>query len=92
MQGAACSPLGPRLKFLLPQIFSRVWLRSSIGIAGLSQHDPDGCQAQESERLAVEAFPILGEAAAAVGLADDAFDNPAFGQHRQAFVHTGAGK
>ena len=68
----------------------RVCPRTSHGIAELSQHEADGCQAQESEPLAVEAFPILGEAAAAVEPADGAFHDPAFGQHLEAFGHIGS--
>ena len=41
----------------------RCYPKTSLGISELSQHEPDGCQAQEGQRLAVEAFPILGKIA-----------------------------
>ena len=44
----------------------------------------------EGEGLAVQAFPILGQPAAAVEPGDGAFDNPAPGQHDEAFGLIGA--
>jgi hypothetical protein len=41
-----------------PKTFSR--------ITEFSQHEADGCEFQERESAAVEIFPILGEATAAV--------------------------
>jgi hypothetical protein len=39
--------------------YLRVRPRTSGGIAELSQHEPDRCQAQESEGLVVQVLPIL---------------------------------
>ena len=58
----------------------RVRPKTSSWITELSQHEADGCEFQEGERAAVEIFPILGEAAAAVEPGDRAFDDPALGQ------------
>jgi len=58
----------------------RVRLKTSSWITELSQHEADGCEFQESEAAAVEIFPVLGEAAAAVEPADRAFDDPTLGQ------------
>ena len=43
-----------------------------------------GSEAQESERLAIEVLPILGEPAAAIEPSDGAFDDPAFGHEFEA--------
>jgi hypothetical protein len=40
---------------------------------------------EEGERLAVEAFPILGQSAAAAESGEGAFDDPALGQNDEAF-------
>src|SRR5271165_5274695 len=58
----------------------RVCPRTSRGIALLSQHKADGGEAEEGERLAVEAFPILGQSAAAAEPGESGFDDPALGQ------------
>ena len=50
------------------------------GIAQFSQHEADGGEAEEGERLAVEAFPIFGQSAAAAEPGEGAFDDPALGQ------------
>src|SRR6516225_3888658 len=63
----------------------RVCPETSCWIAYLSQHEADGGEAQEGERLAVEAFPILGESAAAAKPGEGAFDDPALGQNDEAF-------
>src|SRR5271165_2924330 len=63
----------------------RVCPRTSRGIALLSQHEADGGEAQEGERLAVEAFPILGQSSAAAEPGQAAFDDPALGQDDEAF-------
>src|SRR5271165_3698979 len=63
----------------------RVCPRTSRGIALLSQHEANGGEAQEGERLAVEAFPILGQSAAAAEPGQSAFNDPALGQDDEAF-------
>ena len=57
----------------------RVRLKTSSGITKLSQHEADGCKFQERQSVAVEIFPVLGEATATVEPRDRAFDDPALG-------------
>jgi len=45
----------------------------------LSQHEADGGKFQEREGVAVEIFPVLGEAAAPVEPRNRAFEDSAFG-------------
>ena len=44
----------------------RVRPTTSSRITKLPQHEADGCEFQERKRVAVEVFPVLGEAAATV--------------------------
>src|SRR5271157_5399552 len=44
-------------------------------------HEPDGGKVEEGERLAIEAFPILGQPSAAAEPSQRAFADPALGQH-----------
>ena len=62
--------------------FLRVRLRTSARITKLSQHEADGREFQERESVAVEIFPILGEAAATVEPRNGAFDDPTLGYRR----------
>jgi hypothetical protein len=74
------------------------WLRSALRvcpetlnrIAKFSEHEPNGCEAQECEPLSIEILPILGESSAAIEPGDGAFDDPALGQHRKSFNLIGA--
>ena len=50
-----------------------------------AQHEADGGEAEEGQRLAIEAFPILGKSAAAAKPGEGAFDDPALGQNDEAF-------
>jgi hypothetical protein len=63
----------------------RVRPKTSCGITELSEHQSDGGKAEESERIVVEVFPVLGQTAAATQPGDSAFDNPSFGQDDEAF-------
>ncbi len=45
----------------------------------LSQHEADGGEFEEGEGVAIEIFPILGEAAAGLEPGDRAPDDPALG-------------
>lgn len=63
----------------------RVRFKTSSRIAKLSQHEADGREFQECERVAVEIFPVLGEAAATVEPRNRAFDNPTPGQPYEPF-------
>jgi hypothetical protein len=58
----------------------RVRPKTSSWITEFSQHESDGCEFQEREGAAVEIFPVLGEATAAVEPGDRAFDDPTLGQ------------
>jgi hypothetical protein len=58
----------------------RVRPKTSSRITEFSQHEADGCEFQERESAAVEIFPVLGEATAAVKPGDRAFDDPTLGQ------------
>src|SRR5271170_1235514 len=59
----------------------RVHPGSSQVLAELSDHEPDGGPAQEGERIAVQALPILCQAAAAIEPGDGPLDDPALGKH-----------
>ena len=49
------------------------------GLRKLSQHETDGREFQERESVAVEIFPVLGQAAATVEPRNRAFDDPTLG-------------
>src|SRR5438105_15076581 len=68
----------------------RVCPETSGRIAKLSQHQPDRCEAQERQRLAIEVLPVLRQSSAAVEPGNGAFDNPTFRQHRKALRAIGA--
>jgi hypothetical protein len=57
----------------------RVRLKTFSRITELSQHDADGGEFQECEGVAIEIFPVLGEAAATVEPRNRAFDDPTLG-------------
>ena len=57
----------------------RVRLKTFSRITKLSQHEADGCKFQERKGIAVEIFPVLGEAAATVEPGNRAFDDPTLG-------------
>jgi hypothetical protein len=67
------------------RIVLRVRLGTSARITKLSQHEADGGEFQEREGVAVEIFPVLGEAAATVEPGNRAFDDPALGQLHEPF-------
>jgi N-formylglutamate amidohydrolase len=54
----------------------RVCPRTSSAIAKFSEHEADGCEAQECERLAIEVLPIFGKPSAAVEPSNGALDDP----------------
>src|ERR1017187_6912308 len=56
----------------------RVCPETSRGITEFSEHQADGGEAEEGEGVAVEVFPVLGEAAAAAQPTYGSFDNPSF--------------
>ena len=57
----------------------RVRLKTSARITKLSQHEADGGEFQEREGIAVEIFPVFGEAAATVEPGNRALDDPTLG-------------
>ncbi len=68
----------------------RVCPKSSCGLTEPSQHKAYRGELQEEERPSIEAFPILGEAPAAVQPSNRAFHDPAFGQDREALCLIGS--
>src|SRR5215213_3030937 len=62
----------------------RVCPGSFCCVRELSEHQANGSQVQEGERLAAEALPVLGQPTAAVQPSDGAFDNPALRQDDEA--------
>src|SRR5580658_1326468 len=58
-------------------------------ITEFSEHEADGCEAEESERGLSEIFPVLCQPAAAAEPPDGAFDDPSFGQNDKAFGSIG---
>ena len=65
---------GPQLQEVL-----RVRPKTSARVTKLSQHEANGGEFQEREGVAVEIFPILGEAAATIEPRNRTFDDPALG-------------
>jgi hypothetical protein len=63
----------------------RVRPETSWGITEFSEHQANGREAEEGERIVIEVFPVLGEPSTAIEPADGAFDNPALGQYDEAF-------
>jgi len=57
----------------------RVRPKTSARVTKLSQHEANGGEFQEREGVAVEIFPILGEAAATIEPRNRTFDDPALG-------------
>ena len=57
----------------------RVRPKTSARITKFSEHEANGSEFQESEGIAVEIFPILGEAATTIEPRDRTFDDPALG-------------
>src|SRR3712207_907933 len=54
----------------------RVHPGSFYGLPELSDHESDGCPAEEGQTVSVQAFPILGEATTAIEPADRSFNDP----------------
>jgi uncharacterized DUF497 family protein len=68
----------------------RVRFKTSSRITELSQHEANGREFQEREGVAVEIFPVLGEAAATVEPRNGAFDNPTLGKLHEPFRLVGS--
>ena len=64
----------------LPQALTRISLRvrpeTLCRITEFSEHESNGRELDEGERVAVEVLPVLGQSAAAVEPGDGAFDHP----------------
>ena len=58
---------------------------SSSRITEFSEHEANGCEAQEDQAAEVEIFPILGQSAATVEPSDCTFDDPSARQNDEAF-------
>ena len=65
--------------------FVRVRPGTSSGITKFSEHEADGCEAQECERLAIEVLPILGKPSAAVEPSNGALDDPPAWEDHKSF-------
>src|SRR3954464_4322728 len=78
-------PQSPRERPQAHPLTLRVCPGTSCGIAEPLQHEADRGKAKESERLAVEVLPILGQSTAAVQPSYGAFDNPALREDDKPF-------
>jgi HTH-like domain len=54
----------------------RVRPGTSSGITKFSEHEADGCEAQECERLVIEILPIFGKPSASVEPSNGSLDQP----------------
>ena len=59
-------------------------------ITEFSEHESNGRELDEGERVAVEVLPVLGQSAAAVELGDGAFDHPTPGLDDEALHPIGS--
>ena len=59
-------------------------------ITEFSEHESNGRELDEGERVAVEVLPVLGQSAAAVKLGDGAFDHPTPGLDDEALHPIGS--
>ena len=75
---------GERRKFL------RVRPETLCRITEFSEHESNGRELDEGERVAVEVFPVLGQSAAAVEPGDGAFDHPTPGLDDEALHPIGS--
>src|ERR1035437_6969393 len=58
---------------------------SSSRITEFSQHEANGCEAQEDQAAEVEIFPVLGKPAATIEPRNGALDDPSTRQNDEAF-------
>src|ERR1035441_2799331 len=58
---------------------------SSSRITEFSQHEANGCEAQEDQAAEVEIFPVLGKPAATIETRNGALDDPSARQNDEAF-------
>src|ERR1039458_7658633 len=63
---------------------------SSSRITEFSQHEANGCEAQEDQAAEVEIFPVLGKPAATIEPRNGALDDPSTRQNDEAFGPIGA--
>src|ERR1039457_4997744 len=72
-----------------PQLHQSPLLRvrpiSSSRITEFSQHEANGCEAQEDQAAEVEIFPVLGKPAATIEPRNGALDDPSTRQNDEAF-------
>ncbi len=59
-------------------------------ITEFSEHEADGGELEEGERVAVEVFPVPGQSATAVEPGDGAFDHPTPGLDNEALEPIGS--
>src|SRR5665647_3638641 len=58
---------------------------SSSRITEFSQHEANGCEAQEDQAAEVEIFPVFGKPAATIEPRNGALDDPSTRQNDEAF-------
>ena len=66
-------------------IFLRVRPKSSRGITEFAQHQANGREVYERQRLSGKILKVFGQATAAIEPGDRPFHNPAFGEHDKPF-------
>src|SRR5664280_2437774 len=81
--GAVARPL--RCSNLAHKLALRVRPISSSRITEFSQHEANGCEAQEDQAAEVEVFPVLGKPAATIEPRNGALDDPSARQNDEAF-------
>ena len=83
-QAEAAAPRGKKIgynheelaKGYLGELNLRVRPGTSSGITKFSEHEADGCEAQECERLVIEILPIFGKPSASVEPSNGSLDQP----------------
>ena len=77
---------------LLPEFIKRLRVRPETlcRITEFSEHESNGRELDEGERVAVEVLPVLGQSAAAVEPGDGAFDHPTPGLDDEALHPIGS--
>ena len=68
----------------------RVRPETLCGVTEFPQHEADGCELEEGNRVAIEAFPVLGQSAATVEPCNGTLDDPTLGQHDEALDPVGS--
>ena len=88
----AHTPSTPKISrpILSPEFILRVRPETLCRITEFSEHESNGRELDEGERVAVEVLPVLGQSAAAVEPGDGAFDHPTPGLDDEALHPIGS--